>query len=92
MSYYFLLLWFLETNTPGRFFHLNDCFRGDKCHMVHAPKEEVSENKIKKKKKLTFVLVFYEFQIDQSSVPSSTSSNINRNVNVKRKLNVSSLI
>lgn len=29
-------------NGTGRFFHLNDCFRGDKCHMVHAPKDEVS--------------------------------------------------
>lgn len=24
-----------------RFFHQNDCFRGDKCHMVHAAKDSV---------------------------------------------------
>ncbi|CAN0036170.1 unnamed protein product [Pylaiella littoralis] len=27
---------------PCRFFHLNDCFRGDRCHMVHAPKDSLA--------------------------------------------------
>ncbi|CAM9278435.1 unnamed protein product, partial [Hapterophycus canaliculatus] len=27
---------------PCRFYHQNDCFRGDKCHMVHAPKDSLA--------------------------------------------------
>eukprot|EP00903_Cladosiphon_okamuranus_P009874 g9380.t1 len=27
-----------SSRKPCRFFHRNDCFRGDKCHMVHVPK------------------------------------------------------
>ncbi|CAM9783801.1 unnamed protein product [Scytosiphon promiscuus] len=32
----------VPSKKPCRFFHQNDCFRGDKCHMVHAPKDSLA--------------------------------------------------